>query len=77
MLIHGLLQREYGERTQDSLDSINESRRTAARGTEPKFARNNNAGTDSDVPDLSETLRSGAFRLLQEPRKNVGVEQVG
>jgi len=77
VFIYGLLHREYGKCAQDSLDSINESRRTAARSAEPQFARNDNTGADSVVPDLSETLGSGASRLLHEPRKDVGVEQVG
>jgi hypothetical protein len=76
VLIYGLLHRKNGKCAEDSLDSVNQACRTVALSAEPQFACDDNAGTDSIVSNPSETLRSDAFRLLHEPGKDIGVEQM-
>src|SRR6187455_3405959 len=75
VFISRCLQRKDGERRQDSLHCGSESRRTATRGAKSQFARDDNAGTNSLVPDLSEAPCTDASRFLQEPGNDVGVEE--
>lgn len=76
VFIRWRLQRENGERRQNSLDCGSESRRTAARRAESQFARDDNAGTNPIVPDLGETLCTNASGFLQQPGNDIGVEEV-